>query len=41
MKIKAVVGSEVFIEGRTVEIYAKWICDHEVTQKARASYPVL
>ncbi len=30
---KAVVGSEVFIEGRTVEIYAKWICDHEVTQK--------
>ena len=29
----AVAGSEVFIYGRSVEIYAKWICDHEVTQK--------
>ena len=29
----AVTGSEVFIDGRSVEIYAKWICDHEVTQK--------
>jgi len=28
----AIEGSEVFIEGRTVEIWARWCCDHEVTQ---------
>ena len=27
-----IAGSEVFIKGRTVEIWAKWYCDHEVTQ---------
>ena len=27
-----IAGSEVFIKGRTVEIWAKWCCDHEVTQ---------
>lgn len=25
-------GSEVFIDGRTVELYVRWACDHEVTQ---------
>ena len=25
-------GSAVFVEGRSVAIYAKWACDHEVTQ---------
>lgn len=25
-------GSEVFIAGRSVEIWARWCCDHEVTQ---------
>ena len=29
----AITGSEVFINGRTVEIYAAWCSDHEVTQK--------
>ena len=27
-----IADSEVFIKGRTVEIWAKWCCDHEVTQ---------
>ncbi|MBP5697031.1 MAG: SUMF1/EgtB/PvdO family nonheme iron enzyme [Treponema sp.] len=27
-----IAGSQVFIKGRTVEIWAKWCCDHEVTQ---------
>ncbi len=27
-----IAGSRVFIKGRTVEIWAKWCCDHEVTQ---------
>ena len=30
--VGAISGSEVFIEGRTVEIYVVWACDHEVTQ---------
>ncbi|MCR5316847.1 MAG: formylglycine-generating enzyme family protein [Treponema sp.] len=29
----AIEGSEVFIEGRTVNIPSLWICDHEVTQE--------
>ncbi len=29
---KSINGSEVFITGRTVEIWARWCCDHEVTQ---------
>lgn len=28
----AVSGSSVFIAGRSVEIWARWCCDHEVTQ---------
>ena len=28
----AIEGSEVFIAGRSVEIWARWCCDHEVTQ---------
>jgi len=28
-----IADSEVFIKGRTVEIWAKWCCDHEVTQE--------
>jgi len=28
----AVSGSNVFISGRSVEIWARWCCDHEVTQ---------
>ena len=31
-KASSDVNSEVFIKGRTVEIWAKWCCDHEVTQ---------
>ena len=27
-----IAGSQVFIKGRTVEIWAKWCSDHEVTQ---------
>ena len=27
-----ITGSQVFIDGRTVTLYAKWCCDHEVTQ---------
>ncbi|MBP5437033.1 MAG: SUMF1/EgtB/PvdO family nonheme iron enzyme, partial [Treponema sp.] len=27
-----IADSQVFIKGRTVEIWAKWCCDHEVTQ---------
>lgn len=27
-----ITGSQVFIEGRTVTLYAKWASDHEVTQ---------
>ena len=30
--VGAIPGSKVFIEGRTVEIYVAWACDHEVTQ---------
>lgn len=29
----AIEGSEVFIEGRTVNIPSLWFCDHEVTRK--------
>ncbi len=28
-----ITGSQVFIDGRTVTLYAKWCCDHEVTQE--------
>ena len=28
-----IADSQVFIKGRTVEIWAKWCCDHEVTQE--------
>ena len=28
-----IADSEVFIKGRTVEIWAKWCCNHEVTQE--------
>ena len=28
----AIEGSEVFIAGRSVEIWARWCCNHEVTQ---------
>ena len=34
----AINGSEVFIEGRTVELYVKWACDHEVTQGEYGQY---
>ncbi|MBR4005056.1 MAG: formylglycine-generating enzyme family protein [Treponema sp.] len=30
--VGAIPGSEVFIEGRTVELFVAWACDHEVTQ---------
>ena len=33
-----ITGSKVFIAGRTVEIYAEWCCDHEVTQKEYETY---
>ena len=31
-------GSEVFIDGRTVELYVRWACDHEVTQAEYEKY---
>lgn len=34
----AINGSEVFIEGRTVELYVRWACDHEVTQGEYGQY---
>lgn len=30
--------SKVFISGRTIEIPALWVCDHEVTQKEYSEY---
>ena len=30
---KGIIGSEVFIDGRSVTLWATWCCDHEVTQK--------
>ncbi|MBO4386294.1 MAG: SUMF1/EgtB/PvdO family nonheme iron enzyme [Treponema sp.] len=30
--IEGITGSRVFISGRTVGIWARWACDHEVTQ---------
>lgn len=34
----AVSGSNVFINGRTIEIPTLWVCDHEVTQKEYTTY---
>ena len=34
----AIEGSQVFIEGRTVEIWARWCSDHEVTQSEYERY---
>jgi len=34
----AITGSEVFIDGRTVELYVRWACDHEVTQGEYGEY---
>ncbi len=34
----AVSGSEVFIEGRTIEIPSMYVCDHEVTQAEYETY---
>ena len=33
-----ITGSEVFIAGRTVELYVKWASDHEVTQGEYETY---
>ncbi|MBR3550147.1 MAG: formylglycine-generating enzyme family protein [Treponema sp.] len=33
-----ITGSQVFINGRTVEIWATWCCDHEVTQEEYELY---
>lgn len=34
----AITGSEVFIDGRNVTIWARWCSDHEVTQKEYIRY---
>lgn len=34
----AIDGSRIFIEGRTVILWAKWCCDHEVTQAEYKKY---
>ncbi|MCR5318680.1 MAG: formylglycine-generating enzyme family protein [Treponema sp.] len=34
----AITGSSVFIDGRTVQLWVKWACDHEVTQAEYEQY---